>query len=87
VEHRRKRFHPAFLAQLETMLALGYLGMRGCPEEGRFRDLKRRPNAENGTFISGFDETRPILYGEEAYGFAKTGQTICNLLTFAPRPR
>ena len=31
-----KAFHPEFLAQLETMLALGngYLGMRGCPEEG-----------------------------------------------------
>ena len=67
-------FHPEFLAQLETMLALGngYLGMRGCPEEGG-------PNAENGTFINGFYETRPIVYGEEAYGFAKTGQTICNV--------
>jgi alpha,alpha-trehalose phosphorylase len=66
-----KGFHPEFLAQLETMLALGngYLGMRGCPEEGG-------PNAENGTFINGFYETRPIVYGEEAYGFAKTGQTI-----------
>ena len=69
-----KGFHPEFLAQLETMLALGngYLGMRGCPEEGG-------PNAENGTFINGFYETRPIVYGEEAYGFAKTGQTICNV--------
>jgi alpha,alpha-trehalose phosphorylase len=69
-----KRFHPEFLAQLETMLALGngYLGMRGCPEEGG-------PNAENGTFVNGFYETRPIVYGEEAYGFAKTGQTICNV--------
>src|SRR6516162_1553222 len=67
-------FHPEFLPQLETMLALGngYLGMRGCPEEGG-------PNAENGTFINGFYETRPIVYGEEAYGFAKTGQTICNV--------
>ena len=67
-----KGFHPEFLAQLETMLALGngYFGMRGCPEEGG-------PNAENGTFINGFYETRPIVYGEEAYGFAKTGQTIC----------
>ena len=66
-----KGFHPEFLAQLETMLALGngYLGMRGCPEEGG-------PNAENGTLINGFYETRPIVYGEEAYGFAKTGQTI-----------
>jgi alpha,alpha-trehalose phosphorylase len=69
-----KGFHPEFLAQLETMLALsnGYLGMRGCPEEGG-------PNAENVTLINGFYETRPIVYGEEAYGFAKTGQTICNV--------
>jgi alpha,alpha-trehalose phosphorylase len=67
-------FHSEFLAQMETMLALGngYLGMRGCPEEGG-------PNAENGTFINGFYETRPIVYGEEAYGFAKTGQTIVNV--------
>jgi alpha,alpha-trehalose phosphorylase len=66
-----KGFHPEFLAQLETMLALGngYLGMRGCPEEGG-------PNAENCTLINGFYETRPIVYGEEACGFAKTGQTI-----------
>src|SRR5215468_9872559 len=66
-----KRFHPEFLAQLETMLALGngYLGMRGCPEEGG-------PNAENSALINGFYETRPIVYAEEAYGFAKTGQTI-----------
>src|SRR5499433_4349652 len=66
-----KRFHPEFLAQLETMLALGngYLGMRGCPEEGG-------PNAENSTLVNGFYETRPIVYAEEAYGFAKTGQTI-----------
>ena len=69
-----KRFNPGFLAQLETMMALGngYLGMRGCPEEGG-------PNAENSTLINGFYETRPIVYGEEAYGFAKTGQTICNV--------
>ena len=67
-----KKFHPEFLAQLETMLALGngYLGMRGCPEEGG-------PNVENSTLINGFYETRPIVYGEDAYGFAKTGQTIC----------
>jgi alpha,alpha-trehalose phosphorylase len=69
-----KAFHPEFLAQSETMSALGngYLGMRGCPEEGG-------PYAENGTFINGFYETRPIVYGEDAYGFARTGQTICNV--------
>jgi alpha,alpha-trehalose phosphorylase len=69
-----KGFHPEFLAQLETIMALGngYLGMRGCPEEGG-------PNVENATLLNGFFETRPILYAEEAYGFAKTGQTIVNV--------
>src|SRR5438309_9058326 len=69
-----KRFHPEFLAQTETILALGngYIGMRGCPEEGG-------PHVENATLINGFYETRPIRYGEEAYGFAKTGQTIVNV--------
>jgi alpha,alpha-trehalose phosphorylase len=69
-----RAFHPEFLAQSETMAALGngYLGMRGCPEEGG-------PNAENATLINGFYETWPIVYPEDAYGFAKTGQTICNV--------
>ena len=69
-----KGFHPRLLAQLETMLALGngYLGMRGCPEEGG-------PNAENATLINGYYETHPIVYVEGAYGFAKTGQTILNV--------
>ncbi|HEX6508923.1 MAG TPA: glycoside hydrolase family 65 protein, partial [Chloroflexota bacterium] len=69
-----KGFHPEFLAQLETIMALGngYLGMRGCPEEGG-------PSVENATLLNGFYETRPILYAEEAYGFAKTGQTIVNV--------
>lgn len=69
-----KAFHPEFLAQSETMLALGngYLGMRGCPEEGG-------PNAENSTLINGFYETSPIVYPEDAYGFAKTGQTILSV--------
>jgi alpha,alpha-trehalose phosphorylase len=69
-----KRFHPEFLAQMETILALGngYLGMRGCPEEGG-------PNAENSTLINGFYETWPIAYAEQAYGFATTGQTIVNV--------
>src|ERR1700752_571804 len=69
-----KAFHPDFLAQAETMAALGngYLGMRGCPEEGG-------PTVQNTTLINGFYETHPIVYGEEAYGFAKTGQTILNV--------
>ena len=69
-----KEFRPDFLAQFETVLALGngYIGMRGCPEEGG-------PSAENSTLVNGFYETWPLVYAEDAYGFAKTGQTILNV--------
>jgi alpha,alpha-trehalose phosphorylase len=69
-----KQFCPRFLQQMETIftMANGYLGMRGCCEEGT-------PVFENGTYINGFFETWPICYGEEAHGFAKEGQTIVNV--------
>ena len=67
-------FKPEFTAQTEAVLALGngYLGMRGNPEEGS-------PSVENGTFVNGFYESWPIVYAEEAYGFARTGQTMLNV--------
>lgn len=43
--------------------------MRGSPEEGG-------PNAENCTLINGFYEARPVVYGEEAYGFPNAGRAI-----------
>ncbi|HKR79885.1 MAG TPA: hypothetical protein VJR69_09315, partial [Nitrospira sp.] len=69
-----KRFMPDLLEQGETMFALGngYLGMRGCFEEGG-------PIGQNGTFINGFYESWPIIYPENAYGLATTGQTIVNV--------
>jgi alpha,alpha-trehalose phosphorylase len=62
------------MAQMETILALanGYLGMRGVPEEGS-------PYLQNGTFVNGFYESWPIIYAEEAFGFARTGQTMLNV--------
>src|SRR5262249_52128614 len=36
------------------------------------------PTYRHGTFINGFHETWPIPYGERAFGFATTGQTIVN---------
>ncbi len=68
------RFYPDFLPATETIFATanGYFGMRGCFEEGS-------PVFESGTFVNGFYESWPIIYGEEAYGFAKTGQTIVNV--------
>lgn len=47
----------------------GYIGMRGSFEENE-------PILQRATFINGIYETWPITYGEEAYGFAKTGQTM-----------
>ena len=69
-----RRFYPRLLAQTETLFSLanGYLGMRGNFEEGK-------PAFQNGTFVNGFYESWPIVYGEEAYGFAKTGQTIVSV--------
>src|SRR3989304_7920820 len=59
----------------ETLFALanGYLGMRGTFEEGL-------GNAGlEGTFINGFYESAPIIYGEKFQGFAENKQTILNL--------
>jgi alpha,alpha-trehalose phosphorylase len=58
----------------ETLFSVGngYLGMRGNPEEGR-------PAYSHGTFINGFHETWPIQHAEEAFGFARTGQTTVNV--------
>jgi alpha,alpha-trehalose phosphorylase len=69
-----KQFYPRYMPQTETLFttANGYFGMRGCCEEGR-------PVYQSGTLINGFYESWPITYGEEAYGFAKTGQTIVNV--------
>jgi alpha,alpha-trehalose phosphorylase len=68
-----KRYYGRLLPQMETLFstANGFLGIRGCHEEGS-------PVYQSGTLINGFHETWPIIYGEEAYGFAKTGQTIVN---------
>jgi alpha,alpha-trehalose phosphorylase len=68
------RFSPDFIAQTETLLATanGYLGMRGNLQEGG-------PAWLHGTYVNAFYETWPIPYGEKAFGFAKTGQTIVNV--------
>jgi alpha,alpha-trehalose phosphorylase len=69
-----KQFYPRYLSQSETIFstANGYLGMRGCFEEGN-------PVFENGTFINGFYEAWKITYPETAYGFSTNGQTMVNV--------
>ena len=58
----------------ETLFAVGngYLGMRANPDEGREAHT-------HGTFLNGFHETWPIKHAEDAFAFAKTGQTIVNV--------
>ena len=62
------------LGLTETLFAVGngYLGMRANPEEGRDAH-------SHGTFVNGFHETWTIQHAEDAFGFAKTGQTIVNV--------
>ena len=62
------------LGHTETLFAVGngYIGMRANPEEGRDAH-------SHGTFLNGFHETWHIRHAEEAFGFAKTGQTIVNV--------
>src|SRR5688572_17004186 len=50
--------------------------MRANPSEGRDAHT-------HGTYLNGFHETWQIQHAEDAYGFAKTGQTIVN----APDPK
>lgn len=64
------RFTPSRIPQTETLFALsnGYMGIRGSFEEAT-------PVYRPGCYLNGFHETWPIVYGEEAYGYAKNGQT------------
>ena len=68
------RFSEAYYARCETVFALsnGYVGVRGAFDEGR-------PAHSPGVFVNGFHEEWPILHAEEAYGLARTGQTIINV--------
>lgn len=67
-------FDEDWMGNAETIFALsnGFLGVRGTFEEGR-------PAIETATFCNGFHETWPIVHAEEAYGFARTGQTMVNV--------
>ena len=69
-----RSFTEEWMGNAETVFALsnGFIGIRGLLEEAR-------PAVESGTFLNGFHETWPIVHAEQAYGFARTGQTIVNV--------
>jgi alpha,alpha-trehalose phosphorylase len=66
-------FAPEQLAAHESVFAVGngYVGVRGTPDEGV-------PAHDAGVILNGFHETWPIVYPEDAYGLARTGQTVVN---------
>lgn len=70
----QERLDLSQLAHTESLFSLGNgtLGMRGFVPS-------RHPSYHPGVFINGFYETFPIPYGEDAYGFARTGQTMLDL--------
>jgi alpha,alpha-trehalose phosphorylase len=69
------RYDTTSLGARETIFAVGngYLGLRGNHEEGDADAYA------HGTFVNGFHETWRIHHAEEAFAFAKTGQTIVNV--------
>jgi alpha,alpha-trehalose phosphorylase len=73
LDNRVTRFSERYYARAETIFAVanGFIGIRGTFEEGR-------PALAPGTFVAGFHETWRILHAEEAFGLARTGQTIVN---------
>ncbi|MEN6596093.1 MAG: beta-phosphoglucomutase [Clostridiaceae bacterium] len=70
-------YHAETLARDETLFhcANGYLGVRGCFEEG----AKNGDISVRGTYINGFCEEEEICYGERLYGFPDSKQVMVNL--------
>lgn len=71
---RENAYNPAEVPKYETLFSLGngYLGIRGTFEE-------HEGNYKPATFINGFYESEPIIYGEHAYGYAKNRQRMVPL--------
>ncbi len=67
-------FEMESMGKYESLFFLGngFLGLRGNLEED---DL----TYERGTYINGFYETEPFIYGETAYGYPPENQTLLNL--------
>ncbi len=68
------KFGKADTPRNETLFTLGNgnLGFRGDTEE-------KNGTVHKGTYLNGFYDSESILYGENAYGYAKNHETILNL--------
>ena len=71
---RETSLDPAHLRRNETIFAVGngYLGIRGTLEEGW-------PDEVRGTYLNGFYDEAPIVYGEIAHAYARNRQVMLNV--------
>ena len=62
----------------ETLFAVGngYIGLRGCHEEGYTGPAG---SSLDGTYLNGFYESEDIVYPEAAFGLASTNQFMLNV--------
>ncbi|NBG88245.1 glycoside hydrolase family 65 protein [Isachenkonia alkalipeptolytica] len=75
---REDRYGKEDLRLVETLFSIGNgtLGMRGNLEEG---PGETNTQSIQGTYMNGFYDSIPIVYGEGAYGYAKSNETMLNL--------
>ncbi len=78
-------YDPAETGQYASIFSLGngYIGIRGSHEDKPLV-VKPQPDGISGTFLNGFYETSSIEYGESAYGFADTAETMQNVANPLP---
>ena len=71
-------FSPEHMMLSETVFALGngYIGIRGCFEEGL---TKNNHKSIEGIYLNGFYESVPIPHAERGYGYAVNTQTMLNV--------
>jgi alpha,alpha-trehalose phosphorylase len=68
---------PSKLVLEETLYhcANGYIGVRGCFEEG----YPEGAPTVRGTYVNAFYDTHPITHPEKLYGFPETGERMLNV--------
>ena len=82
IESNYKPQQAEFYASIFS-LANGYMGLRASQADLPIKDFPVSDGI-SGTFLNGFYETKDIVYGESAYGFADTGETMQNLANPLP---
>lgn len=78
-------YQPEQAAHYGTLFSLanGYLGIRASQEDLPLPEVPCSDGVR-GTFINGYYDTKPIEYGEVAYGYAVNAETMQNIANPLP---